>query len=112
MIIKSNDFKNPVIVDGKKIYPFSSLSDIISKFLLEFKIEDQIVIDYKSIFLEKNEQNSLPNLDFKKGLDLTENFKYYFDYPDPEEEFFFIPSNDRTTILSNEFKKKIQLEAI
>ena len=107
MIIKSNDFKNPVIVDGKKIYPLSSLSDIISKFLREFKIEDQIVIDYKSIFLEKNEQNILPNLNFKKGLDLTENFKYYFEYPDPEEDFFFIPSNDRATILSNDFKSKI-----
>ena len=107
MIIKSNDFKNPVIVDGKKICSFSSLSDVVGGFLREFKIEDQIVIDYNSIFLKKDEQNNLRNLDFKKGLDLTENFKYYFDYPDPEEEFFFIPSNDRTTILSNEFKSKI-----
>ena len=107
MIIKSNDFKNPVIVDGKKICSFSSLSDVVGEFLREFKIEDQIVIDYNSIFLKKDEQNNLRNLDFKKGLDLTENFKYYFDYPDPEEEFFFIPSNDRTRILSNEFKKKI-----
>ena len=106
-IIKLLDFKNPVIVKNQKEYSLSSLDDILSSLLNEFKIEDKKVIDYDTLFLSEDNKNNKLDVNFKIGLDLAKNFKYYFKCPKPEEEFHFISSNVRSRIFSNDFKKKI-----
>ena len=109
-IIKTKNFANPVIIKNKTEYPISSLNKILNDLSNELKIEDKNVIDYKSIFLNKDKQSNEPKLNFKIGLDLTINFKYYFKYPKPEDEFIFVPSLERNRIFwSNPESKMIGL---
>ena len=106
-IIETLNFTNPVIIiKEQKEYPISSLNKVLSFLCDEFKIVDKEAIKFDSLFSEENKVNDKSN-SIKIGLDLTKNFKYYFKYPKPEEEFLFICSNDRSRIISNNFQMKI-----
>ena len=105
-IIKKLNFKNPVIIQNKNEFPFSCLKDKILR-LEKFKIEEKDIIDYEKDIFQKGKTES-NKLSIKSGSDLTENFKYYFKYPNPYEEFLFISSEIRSKIFfSNKFVKKI-----
>jgi len=98
-------FENPVIIKHKKQYPYSSLSTILDSSELEFQIQENEEINYEKIFDKKIIHR---NFNYKNYLDLTENFKYYFKYPKPEDEFILISSTDRALFFAREFKNRIE----
>ena len=100
-LINRLGFKNPVLYIEEKEYPISSLEHKFYSWISKFKIIDKNVIDYEDIFKSQN------NIDIKKGSDLTSNFKYYFKYPSPDEEFLYIISDYRDEIFSNNLQEKI-----
>lgn len=100
-LIKQLNFNNPVLIIGDKEYPFSSFESMFYSFRDKFQIVDKNVIDYKAYFTQDT------NKDIKKGSDLTPNFKYYFKYPSPDEEFNFIMSFRRDVIFDSCLVDKI-----
>ena len=100
-LIKELNFKNPVIITEQKEYPFNALNTKFYSWDNDFKIIDKDIIDYKDIF----ESNKVKEI--KKCIDLSPNFKYYFKYPSPDDEFKFIISDCRDEISSNCLDDKI-----
>ena len=103
-IIQKLHFQNSVIVNGNKEYPLSSLKNLFYNLDSNLVIQNKEIIIYENIFSQKNIQQTNT---CKTGLDLTPNFKYYFKYPNPEEEFIPISSDYRDIFFDKEYEKKI-----
>ena len=107
--IEDFKFKNPVIIIKNKEDSISSLDNYLKWFgdkddEQKLIIADKIITEYKTIY--KTEENIGRK---NKGETLSKNFKYYFKYPLPDEEFEIIGSGNRNSIYKYEDdnKKKI-----
>lgn len=105
LIKNKKQFKNPIIINDKKIIEFKELQNIFSSILEEFKIIDSKEnIEYESIF---NKVNNI-NLENITGETFTENFKYYFKHPNSGEKFVYKYSPKRTKLHVLGEKEKVK----
>ena len=104
LINEEKKFKNPFIIVGQKIFDFSQLKYIFLGTTEKFKIIDKEIINYKNIF-EKKEVINVNNI---TGLCYSENFNYYFKYPNKNEIFIYNYSPNREKLLQMGKEEKIR----
>ena len=104
LIKEEKNFKNPLIVDGKKILEFSELKSIFYGDIESFSIIDREKIDYEKIFSNKDETK----IDYIRGFNYSENFNYYFKYPDKNEIFIYNYDQNRSKLIQFGNKEKIK----
>ena len=104
LIIDEKKFKNPLIEDNEKILDFSELEQVFSRAKDKFKIIDKEKIDYYKIFIKEEKKE----MDKITGLDYSENFNYYFKYPNKNELFKYNYSTQRAKLINNGINEKIR----
>ena len=102
----SLQFKNPIIIMNRKEFPYKHLENIFYRLETEFNIEEKEEEDYQFLFKKYQRTDSNLGIQIKKEEDLLNNFKYYFKYPKPDEEFEFIFSKKRSDIFQDKYINK------
>ena len=97
-------FLNPFIVNDKKIMQFSELEKLFLSSIQYFKIIDSKMINFLDIF----QRNETINLSEITGLSYSENFNYYFKYPNSQEKFIYEYSPNRTNLFELGEREKIR----
>ena len=82
-LINEKQLENPFIDDGQKILNYSELESTFNRNIDKFKIIDINKIDYETIFNTKK----IIQIEEVTGLSYSENFNYYFKYPNKNEKF-------------------------
>ena len=104
MVNEIKKFTNPLLIlNHNDIKQFCYLEKLFPSYHSTFQIIDKTKIIYKDIFTQKEKE-----VQIKNGLFYSPNFKYYFDYPKPNEEFFYIYSTKIKSLLNFEGNKKIK----
>ena len=99
------NFINPIIIKRNIEMPYSELDGVLDNVEdIKLIIQDKEIIDYEDYF-----KKEIKNDTILKGKDLTDNFEFYFKYPDPNEEFQLIESGKRCLFydFKNKMNKKI-----
>ena len=105
IIKEEKKFVNPLIIDDQKILNFSSLKTIFYGSNEKFKIIDKEVIDYEKNIFNNKKEITIDNI---KGISFSENFNYYFKYPDKDEIFIYNYDSKRTKLIKIGEEDKIK----
>jgi len=91
-------------MDDEKILEFSDLKNLFSGSSEKFKIKDKKIIEYDKIF--KSQQNV--NVNELTGFSYSENFHYYFKYPEKEQKFIYNYSPERSELVNMDKEEKVR----